>query len=192
MANTSIYDRMISPVKNGNGHKSSKDSKSKIAKLCSSIRRSRRQLQRFREERMAAVRLFVGAHWSDQGSMEEMPVNLLNTFVRTVSRFIVPKSPQTMMRTTNQKARPACDGMEKWLNIHLAKYYFEEKFRRFVEDALYCIGIMKVGLGTPATEAESYSMPSGAPYCEPIDLDDFAFDDRATSLDKARDRKSVV
>ncbi len=50
------------------------------------MRHDRLALQRFRQERHAAVRQYVGNHYSDGGTPEAVPLNLISLYTQIVSR----------------------------------------------------------------------------------------------------------
>ncbi len=49
--------------------------------LRKAIEHSRRRLQPYREKRVVAVREFVGRNYSDTGSRDRVPVNMLELFI---------------------------------------------------------------------------------------------------------------
>ena len=173
--------------KNGNGSRAAVSVKADIDydRLATAMRKSRRMLEFFRRMRREAVKEYVGRRWSATGADAEVPINLIAKFVQIISRSLVAKDPRVMLSTMSSAETAAVSGMEEWLNPHLEKTYFAEKARRFVSDALYCVGIMKVALGSPASEADDYANLSGVPFAETISIDDFVFDPGCTSLEKA-------
>ncbi len=177
---------MTGTPRNGTGKpQKADDSDIDYPRLFTAMRASRRSLERFRKERRHAVEQFVGNRYSENGTKVDVPVNIVSQFILVMSRALVGKTPRVMLSTMDSSQAPAVDGVEAWLNTHLDGTYFAEKAQRFATDALYSIGIMKVALGNPATEAEDYANTSGQPFAETISLDDFAFDPGATSLEKA-------
>lgn len=149
-------------------------------RLFEAMRYSRRILRRFREERTLAVRQYVGAHYSDGGNPEEVPVNLIAKYVQVVGRALVPKTPRIMLSTRNQVNQPAVSAMQDWVNQRLIEMHFAETLHRWVIDAIFCLGVMKVALGTPEDAAVGgYVSPAGQPFAEAVDFDDFVFDSGA-------------
>lgn len=180
---------------NGNGRKSPKKSKGSksqrpieetyeginISDLCRSMRRSRRVLKFFREERRKAVIHYVGRHWGEGGSSRIVPVNVLARYVQVVSRNLISKNPRVMLSTMRQEMKPAVDAMQSWINQKFVDDYFHETLARFVVDAMFSIGIMKVALASPLDASlEGYNSQVGEPYAEVIDLDDWVCDVGAT------------
>lgn len=146
-------------------------------RLFEAMRFSRRTLERFRVERMAAVKQYVGGHYADGGSEHNNPIGLLARYVQVTARSLVPKCPRVMLSTMTRSAQPAVSAMQDWTNVWLPRVYFGVTAQRCVIDALFSVGIMKVALGTPAdTAAHHYAARTGEPFAECLDLDDFVFD----------------
>ncbi len=157
-----------------------------VGRLALAIRRSRRVLEFFRSSRREAVRAYVGAHWSRSGSDKIMPVNLVARFIDVTARALVSREPRAMLSTMQRKMQPAVSAMQAWMNKRVQEMHFGETLRRFVTDALYGLGIIKVGIAAPHDEAvEGYAAPAGVPFAECVDLDDFAFDPGSTSFERA-------
>lgn len=148
-----------------------------VPRLARAMERARMVLKYFREERRMAVQSFVGKHWAEGGSEKKMPLNLLALWVQVVGRNLVAKNPRVMVTSKDPKIVPQVSAMQDWANQRVEEMHLDEELRRFVEDALYCIGIMKVGIATPADAViGGYVSPAGVPFAESIDLDDFVFD----------------
>jgi hypothetical protein len=157
-----------------------------LTRLVSAVRRSRRVLEYFRQERRAAVQKFVGAHWSSGGSDRIVPVNVLARYVQVVGRSLVAREPRLMLSTMRRDMKPAVDAMMRWANQRIVQMQFAETLRRFATDALFSVACMKVGIASPHDEAVAgYAAPTGVPFADVVDLDDLAFDAGASRLDRA-------
>lgn len=166
--------------------KSGKTTDLQIPRLARAMDRARMVLQYFRTERRAAVKQYVGKHWGEGGSEKKMPLNLLSLYVQVVGRNLVAKNPRVMVTSRNPKIAPQVSAMQDWCNQRVEEMHLDEELRRYVEDALYCIGIMKVGIATPADAVVGgYTAPAGVPFAESIDLDDFVFDISARKFKEA-------
>lgn len=152
-------------------------------RLCQSIERSRLVLQKYREERREAVRAYVGKHYSDRGSSDKMPVNMLAQYVQVMSRSLVSKNPRAILSTFNRKHKPAVRAMQEWLNKHLEKIDIAETLQRIVVDALFSVGIAKVSIVTPEYAASAgYAQVAGETCIERVSPDDWVVDTRASEL----------
>lgn len=146
----------------------------------------RRILLPYREERMNAVRQLAGAHYSEGGTDLKVPINLIYKYVQVMSRSLIPNCPRCMLSTRHKDQQPSVSGMQEWINQQLIEGRVDKKLGRWVVDAMFSLGIMKVALGTPADAALSgYTEPAGCPFMEVVDLDDFVFDAGAKTFEQA-------
>lgn len=177
------------PDYSGDGRKAFKRAKPgevDYPRLFQAMRTCRRILLPYREERLHAVRQMAGAHYSEGGAEFKVPVNLIYKYVQVMSRSLIPNCPRVMLSTRRKDSQPAVSAMQEWVNQQLIQGYVDKKLERWVTDALFSVGIMKVALGTPADAALSgYKDPAGIPFMEVVDLDDFVFDVGAKTFEHA-------
>lgn len=157
-----------------------------LNKLCESMYRSRRDLERFRIERKEAVRQYLGAHWSEESTDEKVPLNLISLYIQVVGRSLIPKAPRVNLSTFNKRQKPVVAAMEKWANLEIGKMGLDSTLQRVVIDALFSLGICKVGLLDPAhSSLWGWDTPAGTAFAERVDLDDFVFDTHARDFREA-------
>lgn len=155
-------------------------------RLFQAMRTCRRILKPYRDARLEAVKQYVGYHYSEGGSEQKVPVNLVAKYVQIIARSLVPNTPRVMLSTQKRESQPAVAAMQEWLNARLAATHFEKVIERWVVDALFSVGIMKVALGTPADSASTgYTAQVGTPFAACVDLDDFVFDVGARTFSEA-------
>lgn len=148
-----------------------------IPRLVQAMQRSRLMLSRFRQERVEMVRQYVGNHWSEEGTSEKVPVNLISQYVSVVGRNLVAQNPRFMLSTFSRQQKPVVTAMQDWMNKEVVKMNLQNTLQRVVIDALFSIGICKVALSDPAQAAAvAWSIAAGQPFAERVDLDDFVFD----------------
>jgi hypothetical protein len=156
-----------------------------IERLLKGIRRSQEALEPFRVNRRLAIKQLAGHNWSENGSPAQVPVNVISMFVQTVSRAIVPKSPQIMLSTMNREHKPTVKAMERWGNKETERMRIDQTFRRYAIDGIVSLGMLKVGLATPADSARfAWHLNAGKAFAECVSLDRLVFDPRATSWDE--------
>lgn len=157
-----------------------RDPDRELGRLCSAIQKARLQLRFMRQKRLDMVRQFVGAHYAEDGAEKTVPVNLLAMAANIIGRKLIPKNPRLMLSTFERQYRPAVSILESWANSHIEGINLANTFRRVVADALYFIGVCKVGIATPAEASSAgWAVEAGQPFIERVDLDDFAFDTHA-------------
>lgn len=156
-------------------------------RLFDAMKASRQKLQAYREFRLKAVRHMAGKHYSDAASPQHIPVPLIAKYVRVTTRSLVPRCPQVTLASDSGENIPAVSAMEEWVNRWLHQTNFGDKARRVVVDSLFCVGAMKVALGSPAdTLASNYGAKTGEPFAEAVDLDDLVIDPRCRDFHLAR------
>lgn len=123
------------------------------------------------------VRQYVGNHWSEDGTSESVPLNLISLYVSVVGRNLIAKNPRVMLSIFDRSLKPTVSAMQAWANKEIEHMQLQNTLQRVVVDALFSIGILKVALATPAESASvAWSLRAGEPFCERVDLDDFVFD----------------
>lgn len=146
---------------------------------------SRKVLEPFRRNRLNAVRQDAGAHYSDNGSGQKVPVNLIGLYESIVGTSLLSANPRFMLSTFQQSMKAAVDAMNQWVNRQIIRIGLTESLKRIVRDGLYCIGIGKVALASPAEAAVlAWGAKAGEPLVSPIDLDDWVFDTNANRFEE--------
>lgn len=154
----------------------------KLDNLCSAVRASRRALEYWRATRRKFVREYVGLHYSEDGARREVPVNLISLYCRIIPPKLIAKNPRVLLSTFEFAAKRTVAAMQTWANDQIERLYLAETMQRVVYDALFSIGICKVGLLTPAESAMYYDRPVGSACAEVVSLDDWCFDRHARDL----------
>jgi hypothetical protein len=150
------------------------------------MRYSRKVMEFPRRIRRDMVLQYVGSNWSEEASREPVPVNLLAMYVQIVSRALVAKSPRVMLSTFERPLKPTVDAMQDWANKEIERIDLAGTLQRVVVDALFSIGILKVGLATPGDAAFlNWNIRGGDPFAVRIDLDDFVYDCHARDFSEA-------
>ena len=157
-----------------------------LDRLCQSIRRSRKSLEFFRDQRREMVRQYVGQHWSEEGSPLPVPANLISLYVSVMARNLVAKTPRVLLSTFDRSVQSTVKLMELWLNQEAKRMRLGNALQRVVLDALFSIGVAKVALASPDEAAASgWGLRAGQPFVRAVDLDDFAFDPHARDFAEA-------
>jgi hypothetical protein len=148
-----------------------------IGRLAQAMQNARLVLRTPRQNRFDMVRQYVGRRWSEEGSIQTVPCNLLSAYVGIVGRKLIAHNPRVMLSTWNRSARPVVTAMETWANQEIERIKLQNTLQRIVVDALFSVGICKVALATPADAAISgWRSSAGQPVAERVDLDDLVFD----------------
>lgn len=152
-------------------------SRSDMRKLREAINWSRERLQPFREHRLEALRQYVGANYSEGGASNLVPVNMIEFGINTLVRHLVASNPRVLVTTPYRKLKPTALDLELALNYLLEQIDFQRTMRQQVYEALFSIGIVKVGLEPFSTvEIDGFRHDVGQPYVDVVPLDDWVHD----------------
>lgn len=156
-----------------------------MPRLRAAMKRARLALRKPREMRRELVRQYVGPGWSEEGTREKVPVNLISLYCSVVGKALISKNPCVSLTTTQKAAMPMVAAMERWLNTKLARSTFAQIMARVMLDGLFSIGIAKVALATPSDAANfAWSVEAGTPFVAAVDLDDLVFDIHARDINE--------
>lgn len=151
-------------------------------RLRKAMKWSRQQLDPFRTARVSAFKQYVGFNYSANGSSDKVPVNHLWQGVSTWRRHLVAQNPHVLVSTREAALKPSAAKFELAMNQVLHDADFERTLNVAALDALFAVGIFKVGI-TPkdAVDIDGIQHVVGMPYCDAIDLDDWVHDMTARS-----------
>jgi len=159
----------------------------RVSRLVTAFDHSRRKLQTFRERRLSMIRQFVGGAWSDGGAPDKVPVNFLEMALGIYRRQVAARAPRVMVRSKNGDNIPFADDLEIALNIAIDDIRFDDTMRRWVLEAMFGMGVLKVGLA-PSDQKEifGFTHDPGQPFADVVDFEDFVFDIPAKRWDQVQ------
>jgi len=157
----------------------------RVSRLVTSFDHSRRKMQTFRERRLSMLRQFVGGAWSDGGAPDRVPVNFLEMALNIYRRQVAARAPRVMVRSKNGDNIPFADDLEIALNLAIDDMRFDDTMRRWVLEAMFGMGVLKVGLA-PSSQKEimGFTHDPGQPFADVVDFEDFVFDITAKRWDQ--------
>ncbi len=156
-----------------------------VPRLCEAIYKARLTLKRYREEMLSSVQQMVGRHYSDEGTRETVPLNLIKSYVSIVGRKLISQNPRVLLSTWNKDQKAAVNAMQSWANRELENMNFAKTMGRVTKAALFSVGFTKVCLATPADAAHrNWNLEVGQPFADEILLDDIVFDVHARSFEE--------
>ena len=157
----------------------------RVGRLVTAFDHSRRKLQAFRERRLSMIRQFVGGSWSDGGAPDRVPVNFMEMALSIYRRQVAAKAPRVIIRPKSSEHASFADDMEIAINLAIDDMRFDDSMRRWVLDAMFGMGVMKVGLAPSGTkEIQGFTHDPGAPFADTVDFEDFVFDITAKRWDQ--------
>jgi len=145
-----------------------------FAKLRESVDWSITQLATPRQKRVEAVKQYVGAHYSDDGSEHVVPTNFLEMAVTIYTRLLAARSPSVLVSTGVPSLRPFARDMEIALNLIPAEIGLGDTLNRAVVEALFSFAVVKVGLSK--TDRTELGQEYGEPFVDLVSIDDYFID----------------
>lgn len=156
----------------------------KWQKLRSAVEWSRLRLRPYRESRMDALKQYVGAHWNSDTQSERYPINLLELAVQVYRRQLAARRPAVTIAARDRRDKPLAATLEVAVNDVLREIDAERSFQSAVFDAIFSIGVVKVGLTESAlADANGWLNDPGIPFIDVVDLDDLVLDMTARKWD---------
>jgi len=156
----------------------------KASRLLEAVDYSRRRMQPFREQRLAAVRAYVGSNYGEMGASEKVPLNLMQMAVNIYRRQVAARAPQALIIPRDPRLAATADDFELALNWLIKEIDLEASISQWVIDAMFSVGVMKVGISPGKQwEIEGYNHDAGIPFADVVDFDDFVFDMNAKRWD---------
>jgi hypothetical protein len=159
-------------------------SEESLLRLSEAFQHSRWAMEPFRKKRVEAIKQFVGSNYSDNGSDRPVPLNLLQMATLIYRRQIAANMPQVLCTARYKSCQPKAENLSIALNTQLKDMDFEHVQNRWVTEAMFGFGVVKVALSTRGGGAEP--VEAGEPYAESVDLDDFVIDMTARKWETAQ------
>lgn len=158
-----------------------------LTKLREAVTYSRQKLQPFRDARIAALRQYVGRHYSDNGATDKVPVNLLELAINIYMQQLAARPPKALVVTPYWQLRPSALNLELATNAHIRKIKIANQLRLAVIDAMFAIGIMKIGLTeSDPIDIDGVLRDPGKPFAEAVHLDDWVHDVTARTYEQCQ------
>ena len=156
------------------------DMNGEYSRLRRAFEYSRDKMTPFRQRRYQAITSYVGGNYGDGQGEKAHPVNLLQMAIGIYRRSLAARRPSVTVKANSKERRGTAKKAEMMLNSILEEMRFEDALSRVVLDALFSIGVTKIGL-TPSKGSEMQGVfhDAGLPFADCIDLDDLVIDMRA-------------
>lgn len=150
-----------------------------ISKLHDVVEWSKRQLEKTAKERVTEIDQFVGAHYGREGrgSKKRMPMNLMELAVTIYVRLLAARAPKVNVSTKDRTLRPFAANMQIVLNQLPEELKLSETIREAVLEAIFSIGIVKVGISGTSEDPKI----GDEPFVTLVQLDDYFCDMSARS-----------
>lgn len=152
-----------------------------FTKLKDAVSSSTKLLRPFREAQLKAMNQYLGPHYANRTGQKSVPVNMLEMAVTTYVQQLAARAPQILVSTHQQGLKASAIEMELAVNESLKRMDFESELQLWVMQAIFSIGIMKVGTYSSGfTQLDDEQFAKTQVFAEAISLDDWVHDMRAS------------
>lgn len=145
-------------------------------RLREAVRIAQHRLSPFRESRLDFIREYAGHHYGNDPTPEKVPTNFIELAVNIYTRALAAHAPQVLASTPVLQHKPLARKLELATNKVMEDICFESELIDTVMDALFCVGVLKVGLRDDGQD--------GQPYAQHVDFDDLIIDMGARRWDE--------
>ena len=153
-----------------------------------SVKQGFERMEKFKRGRAMGIKQYVGHYYRGGKCIEgEEPINMIYHVIRSLVPNLVMRNPINKVTTEfpDYKAYAymmglALDNLDKKLDIKTI-------VRRAVVDALFALGIVKVGINATDSLIDfgDIRVDPGQVYCDNVDFDDFVIDTHCKRLEEA-------
>ena len=152
--------------------------------LRESMKASYKSLKPFRESQLAALKQYVGSHYSDKGTPDKVPVNYLELAISIYTEHLAAKICNVLIATHNRELKLTAVKLELAVNDVLKKIKFGKVIRTAVMQAMFSVGIVKKGLNNTQTVLiDGQYYPLGQVFAANVSLDNWVHDMFASNWD---------
>jgi hypothetical protein len=151
-----------------------------MSRLHTAIEWSEKALEFPRRKRLEAIKHFVGYHYAPGGLESRNIVPILALIIQVYTRILSPTAPRALITTRRPELKPVAANFDIAVNQIPDEIGLAETLRKMVEEALFYMGIVKVGL---AKTGSALGADYGKPFVDLVTGDDYFWDMSAKSYD---------
>lgn len=130
-----------------------------------------------------ARRQWVGRHCFEDGAEENVPNNMIELFVNVFTQQLSSGNPRALILTEVPGLKPIAYDHMLSVNQLLGEIDLQPSLEEWVTEALFMVGIMKVGVSEDDGML-GYYRDRNQPYAEVVLLDDYIADMKARRYDQ--------
>ncbi|MHC4294757.1 MAG: hypothetical protein ACYSTL_04155, partial [Planctomycetota bacterium] len=151
-----------------------------IKRLHDQIAMAEKEMETFREQNKERQSLYAGHGYGTNEEEVDAPLNVYNLALRIYQRRLISGDPRCNVRSRSPKARSeayelslACEQLFREINL-------KDTLKEVIHQGLESVGIVKVAVTTKgADESKGFLHDAEQPFCDPVLLENFAFDTNA-------------
>lgn len=148
-------------------------------RLFKSMQVSYRSLRWARQLVRGLTEEYVGPGYGNEArTKREMLVNLINQTVEAATMSLVANRPKVLLTTEHPELEYFSNHFQAAINSLIKEIRLEEVLQRWVLDAFFCVGIVKVHLADSGFVMGESNMAAdpGIPFASNISIDNWGFD----------------
>lgn len=156
-------------------------------RLFTAIEKSYRSLEPFRNVTRQLVAEYAGNSYGHGGQKEQL-LNLINQTVNAYQLALVANRPRILLSTRHTELNYFAQQFELATNNFIEEIRLEETLKKWVLDAFFCLGIIKVHLADsgPVELESGVLMDPGMPFASNVSLDNWVHDQSATTYSECK------
>lgn len=157
--------------------------KASMKRLAEAVRWSYQRLQPFRENAREVVRQYVGYNYSDDGTDDRVPINMMELASNIFATQLAANTPRALVSTKHAALKVSAADLEIALNHLLGEIDLKTSIHRAVANAImYPWGILKIGLGTAGEiEIDGVLHDLNQPFVDVVEFENYICDMSAMS-----------
>jgi hypothetical protein len=167
-----------------------------VKSLHDQIQMAEKEMETFRQQNKERQALYAGHGYGTNDEEVDAPLNVYNLALRIYQRRLISGDPRANVLSRSLQARPeayelslACEQLFREINL-------KDTLKELVHQALESIGIVKVAVThSDMDESLGFLHDANQPFCDPILLEDFAYDTNAKrweNIDWCGDRYRIL
>lgn len=151
-----------------------------IKRLHDQIAMAEKELETFRAQNKERQALYSGHGYGTNEEETDTPLNVYNLALRIYQRRLISGDPRVNVRSRSPKASPAAYELSLACEQLFREINLKDTLKEVVHQGLESVGILKVAV-TPRGmhEAKGFLHDAEQPFCDPVLLENFAFDTNA-------------
>ena len=151
-----------------------------IKRLHDQIAMAEKEMETFREQNKERQALYSGHGYGTNEEEVDTPLNVYNLALRIYQRRMISGDPLVNIRSRSPEARTGAHNLSLACKQLFREINLKETMKEVVHQGLESVGIVKVAVTIKAMD-ESLGILHDAeqPFCDPILLEDFAYDTNA-------------
>jgi len=151
-----------------------------IKRLHDQIAMAEKEMETFRVQNKERQALYSGHGYGTNEEEVDTPLNVYNLALRIYQRRLISGDPRVNVRSRSPKAMPAAYELSLACEQLFREINLKDTLKEVVHQGLESVGIVKVAV-TPRGmhEAKGFLHDAEQPFCDPVLLENFAFDTNA-------------